>query len=641
MEGASSRSDWLAGLAAMIIVGLFGVMLAGFYVPAYEGTDENGYLCAARRLALTGNAAKRTAHPLEFVSENVVQTDDYVFYPKYPLGYPWLAGLAYRWGGETATFLVNPILAALAVLGVFLLARALVGAFAGVLAALLLATNSLHAGFALSALSHSGSICFAIWGMYFLWRWTQRGGWLNAFAAGGFTAFTYTIRYSEALLVIPVVAMILWRYFSLPEGAMPTERMALVRRWRREVGVMAAGAVVLLAPLWVHHWVAFGAPWKNGYDLCGESTGFAWKWFQENWWLMLTKMNTPGLLLIFPLGLVGLAYVATHDPKRATLLGLWLVPALLLYSAYYWAPQGDGRGFVRFFVSVFPPLIVCALALLCEAVKPRPVWSVALGGYVALVTTLNLRGTLTELDGQTDKLRQTRRTWDIVESHVPAGAIVISTGGMLNNLEFTGNYELYSSETFDKAAIKRRIKILDDNDPHPLQRRKAKELARAVGDMNDAQLANLQRSLLASNVAAGRVVAVVCPPEQIRNIRGRLGDAFSYERTTEWLQASYAKNGNMRQTSMTLYRLQPRQVRPPAPESVAALEEKTDQLQFRVKTLRDDFETKYPNAQKALDEIKDNEQQLRELREKIKRLAVRKPVTPSSNLAARTEVGTR
>ncbi|MCG3146765.1 MAG: hypothetical protein PCFJNLEI_00199 [Verrucomicrobiae bacterium] len=640
MEGSSSRSDWLAGLAAAAVVGLFGLMLAGFFVPAYDGTDENGYLCAARRLALTGAATKHTTHPLEFVSGNVVQTGDSVFYPKYPLGYPWLAALAYRLGGESAAFWVNPLLATLAVAGIFLLARAMVGALAGVLAALVLATNSLHAGFGLSALSHSGAICFAIWGMFYLWRWTQSGGWWNAFAAGGFTAYTYTIRYSEALLVVPVVAMVLWRYFNRAEGATPTARLLAGRRWRWEVGGMALGAALLLAPLWAYHWSAFGAPWRNGYDLCGESTGFAWKWFQENWWLMLTRLNAPGLLLIFPLGLAGLAYLTAHDRKRALLLGLWLVPTLLLYSAYYWAPQGEGRSYVRFFVSVFPPLIVCALALLCEAVKPRPGWSLALGGFFAVVTTYNLRSTLTDLEVQMQRLQHIRRSWDMVQRHMPAGSILLAARGGLNHLEFAGDYELYALETFDRNAIQSSLKILNHNDPHPLQRRKAQELARTVGALTDGQLANLQRSLLASNVASGRRVAVVCPPDQLRSVRGRLGEAFIYEPMTEWLQTSFGKTGEVRVSAMRLYQLQARPPGMPSGESLAALEEKADQLEFQMKVLRADFATAYPGAQKSLDEIRNSEQQLRELREKIKRQAGRKPPAPATNLAGRAELRT-
>ena len=225
MQGTKTQGHGYAWLAALLVVVLFGALLAGYFVPASEGVDQNGYICAARRLALTGSAAKYIAHPLEYVSDNVVQTGAGLYYPKYPLGYPWLCAFAWRLGGPDAVFLVNPILAALALAGVFLLARAMVNAYAGALAAILLVTNPWHAYFGLTALSHSGSIAFAVWGMYFLWRWVVGGGRVNAFAAGALTAYACTIRYSEALLALPVLAMIVWRYVELSKWGNGSDRV--------------------------------------------------------------------------------------------------------------------------------------------------------------------------------------------------------------------------------------------------------------------------------------------------------------------------------------------------------------------------------------------------------------------------------
>ena len=623
MQAERKTSNWLAWLATAAVVALFGVLMVGYFVPAYEGTDQNGYFCSARRLALTGSAAKYTAHPLEYVTGNVVKTGPGLFYAKYPLGYPWLCAVAYRLGGPVAAFVVNPLLAALAIVGMFLLARALVNTYAGVLAAILLATNPWHTLFGLSVLSHSGAIAFAIWGMYYLWRWVERGGRGNAVAAGALTAYTYTIRYSEALLALPVLAMVVWRYFQLPEGATPTERNRQVARWRQEVLLMLVGAVVAVLPLLMFHWVAFGAPWRTGYGLCGESTGFGWKWFAENWWLMLTKLNTPGLWLVFPVGLAGLAYVAVHDARRATLLGLWFLPPVLLYTAYYWAPQGDGWGYLRFFVSVFPALIVCALILLCEVVPPRPVWSVALGLFIAVAATFNLRAALKEVTTQSDRFRQVQSTWTTVRQFVPDGAIIVAASGVLDSVEFIGNYELYSFEMFDRKWLTGRTDALKKEGPAPFQRRKAEELGNALGKMNDSQLAVVQRSLLASNVAAGRMVVVIATPDQLRTARGRLGDAFSYERLTEWYQVGFTKDDELRPVAWTLYRLQPRTKNPPVPDSLADVDEKIDRLQFRVRVARTDFDDKFPGARQKWDEITDQEKQLRELRDKAKQLQAR------------------
>ena len=593
MDVSASGSLRFSTIALLATVALSCALMAGYFVPAYEGVDENGYILTAKRLALTGDGTKHTDHPLEYVSENVVQVDDGVFYAKYPLGYPWLCALAYRLGGPTGVFWVNPILAVLAVVGMFLLGCAMINDWAGALAALLLATNPLHAFYGLSALSHTGAVCFAIWGMLFLWRWTQSGGWRNAALAGALTAYACTIRYTEALLFLPVVAMIFWR------------------RNFREVGVMAAAAALVIAPLAIHHWLAFGAPWRTGYALCGEATGFGWEWFKKNWWLMVTRLNSPGLTLIFPVGLVGLGYLATRDRKRATLLALWALPAMLLYTAYYWAPVGDGPGYVRFFVSVFPPLILAALAMLTETM---PV--LALGGFVALAATANWREATQSLERRTERLQFVQRTWEILRQHLPADAVVVANGRTLNFVEFAGDHAMFSSDAFDRSAIKNRTKILNDLDPHPFQRRKAETLARTLGDKTDAQLAEMQRALLVTNVAAGRVVALVASRAEFRNARGRLGDTFAYDSLAEWEDGA-------RGSTWTLYQLRMRPKESLA-ERKSDLEEEIDQLQFKVKTMRAEFDERYPGAQPRWTEITDIEKQLRENRQQLKKLTGKK-----------------
>lgn len=625
MEQRGTSTNVLPAVALTAVVILFGWLLSSFYVPAYQGVDENGYLCSARRLALTGDSGKYTKHPLEYVSENVVQTGDATFHAKYPLGYPWLCALGFWLGGPAGAFWVNPVLAVLTLVGIFFLARAMVNSYAGVLAAVLLATNPMHSYFGLSALSHTASIFGAVWGMFFLWRWAQSGGAWNAAAAGALTAYTYTARYSEALLALPVAVMIIWRFVELPEGATPTERRTHLRRWRWQVAAMLAGALVVAGALWAHHWMAFGAPWKNGYDLCGESTGFGWKWFKENWWTMLTRLNTPGLLLLFPLGAAGLVYLALHEPKRGALLCLWAVPAVLIYTAYYWAPQGEGRGYIRFFVSVFPAFIVGALALLRGALPARRISMVAIGVYVAVVSSFNLRAALPDLQSTRDQLSNVARTWAVLREKVPDGSIIVASGGLLNNLEYVGSYELYSHESFDKQNLKNRLKILNDNDPHPFQRGKAQSLARTVGDMSDADLVKMERALLATNVAAGRMVALIGPTDAFRSARGRLGEGFSYVKLAEWLHINFGKTNDPHPVKWVLYQLQPRGKETPPAEDLATVEEQVDMLQFRVKALRTEFDEKFPTARQKLDEITETERQLNAARDKVKALTARKP----------------
>jgi hypothetical protein len=631
----SNRSGLLSAPVALAIVALFCALLSAYHVASYDGTDENGYLITAKSLATKGDTGKRLDDPREFVSGNYVLADNGNYYGKYPLGYPALCTLAYKLGGPSAVFLVNPILAALAVLGIFFLGCAMMGEFAGALAAILLATNPLHAYFGNSAMSHSGSICFAVWGMFFLWRWTEVGGKWNAFLAGAVSAYASTIRYTDGLLVLPIVAMVLWRWFKTEA---PIDQQPVVRRkvvW--ESFVMTLAAIIAVTPLLIHHWKAFGAPWVTGYSLCGESTGFGWKFFKENWFLMLTRMDTGGLILLFPLGLVGLAYLATHDARRGLFLGLWAVPALFLYSAYYWAPQGDGPGYVRFFVSVFPPLILSALTLLCYAVRTRPWWEVGLGAFVAVVATANLREATHQLNRQMDRLMFDKETSERVRDKLKDGAVIVANDRLLNFVEFAGDYRLYALEAFDRGAIQNRIRELKDNDPRPFQRRKAEKLAEAQGKKNDSDLTQEQRDLINQQLTDGREVAMILPKDAYRHARGRLGDKFEVDPLTEWTEIRYgAKDTDLSYTPWALYRIKPRTSKP---ANVADLEEQIDELDAKLRDERADFDTRFPGGQAAWTKVQDTEHDLRDLREKLKKATPKPSPPPVSKAAAVTTNG--
>ena len=144
--------SWL-GVALVLCLLLRAVCF--FYAPAYfYGIDEGGYLVPAKGLALHGNPAKHTLDsPVEFVGENMVEARPGVFYGKYPIGYPLLCAVAHRLGGPAAPFLVNPAMALLGVVGIYLLGQALIGRLAGFLAAFLLGLHPF------SAAGSSGAAC--------------------------------------------------------------------------------------------------------------------------------------------------------------------------------------------------------------------------------------------------------------------------------------------------------------------------------------------------------------------------------------------------------------------------------------------------------------------------------------------------
>lgn len=595
-------------LAAVLVTVLCALLLAGYHVPTFEGTDENGYLLTGKRLATSGDIAKRTTDPFEFVSGNWVETQPGVFYAKYPIGYPLLVAVAYRFGGPDAVFWVNPVLAVLTVWGVFLLGRAVWNSLVGLLAAILVTVNPLLAHFGLSALSHTGAACSAVWAMYATWRWWQGGGWPWAVAGGMLVGAAISVRYTEGLLLLPVVVAMVNRLGDM--GWRPV---------RRDLVWWAAGLTLALTPLIWQHIIAYGAPWRTGYGLCGEATGFGWRWLRENWWLMLQRMNGTGLPLLFPLGVAGLLWLTAHQPSRGLWLGAWIVPPLLVYSAYYWAPQGEGPGYVRFFVSVFPALTLTALGALSTMLAAHRTRALVLGVFVLMTATWSLRETTRALDKRLERALLSRATATHVAATVPEGAVIFAADHLLNYIEFWGTYRLYGHEMFDRQAIANRLKVLQTDDPHPFHRAKAQRIANLLGSRTDAQLARLQLDRLRRHAAAERPVYLLAHGDGLRRWRLRVGEWFEFPPVAQWSEWQTTPKNEVRIQSWTLHAVMPR----PAAvdeQTIAGLQRRIEQLQAQAQLLRTQYRERYPGAEQEWARITQLEREIRDLQEELKKL---------------------
>ena len=146
-----------------------------------------------------------------------------------------------------------------------------------------------------------------------------------------------------------------------------------------------------------------------------------------------------------------------------------------------------------------------------------------------------------------------------------------------------------------------------------------------IGDKTDGQLIALERAMLASNVAAGRMVVVLGTVDQCRSARGRLGEGFRYEPLTEWCQVAFTKANELRPTTWALYRLQPAGGPSTNVETVATLEERIDHLQFEIRQKKDEYDQKFPTARQEWEKISDLEKQLRDHKDRIRILQARKP----------------
>lgn len=275
-ESSARRLGYL--VLAVGIAAVYLAMLIQFWAPAHGGVDQNGYFVGGRMLAKTGTMAYEPRSPFGFVGAMWVMTDDGRYFPKYPAGLPLLFASMFWIGGESwgpyLANLVSPVGTALAVLGMFFIGRLLAGSFAGILAMLMLGFSQVTLLLPNNPNSHAPALAFVTWGMYLLLWWWQRGGVVRGLMAGFLVGYAATIRYTEALLALPMAIAVLshvpWRHAS----------GAPIVRWRRAAWLLLIPAGGTLAgPFFNQPWTLLLLPgllWLAFHALGHEHAEMDW-----------------------------------------------------------------------------------------------------------------------------------------------------------------------------------------------------------------------------------------------------------------------------------------------------------------------------------------------------------------------------
>jgi len=414
-----------ASLACVLAFLWYGMMLLA-WSPAHPGVDQNGYIVGGKMFADHLSTGMLPPNIYSFVGQMWIGTPWQTYYPKYPMGLPmiyaatlkigqiplgralvycltnmrWLAaGLAVfllaRWlaawllrkidfaaslgafalamllplcavrvivgpwhslpipgpsAGVSLAYLVNPIAMTLALLASFYLVRMVAGSVAGLMALVVIAASPVTMQLTDNPSSHATSLFFVAWGMYLLLRWWQHGGAWRAAVAGLLIGYAVTIRYTEGLLLLPVVLVAILNF-----------------RWNKrrltETGLLLAWWGIPVILLLAFNLGSFGSP--TGYDSTNESTGFNWQNFQKNWETTVRQLYNSGLFFLLPLSLAGLVAMFAFAWRTALMLTAWLLPSLILYTAYYWAP--DSIGYARFYLTLFPAFAMTAFWMLGKA----------------------------------------------------------------------------------------------------------------------------------------------------------------------------------------------------------------------------------------------------------------------------------
>ena len=420
-----------------------GSFLMIFFEPAISTPDANGYFAQARLIAEQQRTWFETESALQYIPPHWLRTEAGRYFSKYPPGLPLIAAVAWWFAGPTAALMVNPIMASLTVLGLFLLCKNWIGDHWALLAAALMMLNPVANEQALWAFGHTGRRVLHGLGWCIVWPNGQR-------------------RTLSRTPSPPVCVSVSSRQSAMPKPCWGLAALVFVAlhlktnpQYRRSVFAGLIGAAIPISALCIRNHAAFGAVWKTGYSITNEQTGFGWIYFKDYALPYLQQLLAEGSGLVFGLGLVGLAVLCSQRAtwKRGILLALLVVPTTVLYMAYYFPPDGASMRFLVPTLFVYPIAGVWLLKLLAVH-YPRP----AVAGAITLLlftTGWSLPPALQGLERQERTNGALARATDVLKEHVEPGSIVIADGLIPQQLDFIGNWRLVDGAVLSQDRQRR------------------------------------------------------------------------------------------------------------------------------------------------------------------------------------------
>jgi uncharacterized membrane protein YgcG len=330
--------------------------------------------------------------------------------------------------------------------------------------------------------------------------------------------------------------------------------------WRRAAVPLLGWSVPVL---WLvgFNWFAMGT--ITGYDTTNESIGFSWKDFWNKWEFMVQQLYDFGAFFVLPLTLIGLAVMWRWNWRIAMTMLLWLVPATLFYAAYYWGLDLAGMSYLRFFLTLIPVMIIPAMWLLRHGgwargvIADRAPGSVAMpiacGVLVAICSCLGLRNALPTMERELAVSGNLFYTCEGIVQVAPKGSVVFTDqrggqGGVLNFLQWRGDYDLYPADAFDSGGGRwagggggRRLGGGGASDPTPRQHARRDYMRNYVySSLSDHDLITEQNKIMreAMNAQEPKRVFVIVPSFSAPNFKQRFlnGTGLDLHMITKWTE---------------------------------------------------------------------------------------------------------
>lgn len=469
-------------IAWRVLVVLLMVIYAGWLLlmspPAIFTPDANGYWAQGVRLARTGTSTWRQDSPVQYVGVHWLMTPSDTFISRYPPGLSTVVAAAWTVAGPRGAALVNPALAVLSIIGLYLVLHRLTGPVFALAGCVVLAMNPTFIGHALACDAHVAVLCLLTWGLWLLMRWSVSLSLFEAATAGLVLGLIPTVRYPEAVFGLGVGVFMLWR---------------AGRDRRAWLGVLVAvvAAALPMVVLMIRNKAVLGSALATGYSLTGEQTGFGWSYFRQHVFQYIGDLNGTGLGLVFVPGLIGMTAMLWRRRLRrlGVLLLLMVVPLTLLYMAYYWGRSG--RGTMRFLLPTWPAYIIGGMWLLDELIGRRrrslAYWS------LGIVVVLQVLWGLPEGLGGAAAIRSQKArlatVTDALYQHTGRQDVVLGSNALLQHLDYVGDWKLVEVRSLQGqlGGGRPRMRNTDEDGPAVMQHEKIERLSARYRDMTPWQ----------------------------------------------------------------------------------------------------------------------------------------------------------
>jgi hypothetical protein len=393
---------------------------------------------------------------------------------------------------------------------------------ASVLGVFALAANPMFLFYAGYPLAHVVDICVVTWGMFFLWRWWKEPRVGAAIGAGLALGFSVTLRATDALLALVVVAAMV--------GAAWRTRKEKQWRWQPFATLLAASAVFPLLYAG-YNAVIFGGPLTTGYALSNEQAAFSLAHLGETSGAVFRALQESCLSIFFPLGLVGLLVLSGWTERLMRVL--WFVPVFLVYCAYYWvAPQGNWSN-MRFLMAVFPLFIGAALALLDQLSLSKGKKFAVMAGLCVAVFILQWPRVSMLKSGYADNpvLQPQKLAADKAAEFLRPAAVIFARQPAAFHINRGKKFRLYDLGAFDRRYWSR---LASPRTGEPRRQPQRTEKFKTFLETNADSLAQKKRELVQSFLEQGRQVAYLIPKRYLTQEQNALGKEFQFTPLAEW-----------------------------------------------------------------------------------------------------------